>query len=187
MEYIKDKTQRLAMKAACITEMPKRITADDNRFWLKALVLVRRYSGQHSFALAERGATGVIDIVQDFDSLTRIEGIVGIYPYLFLDEGRIPKSGMTDAELSLYYPNADLSELDKDTKHTMMMKVYIDRQMHEQDPYKMMEQPAFEEAPNVASADGSVEVENETIHSDIVIESIEMPVRKPTRGGRRRK
>ena len=77
---IKEQSLRLALSAAACRELPKAYR-DGSGFWIKAIVLVRKRNMTQSYALAERGADGVIRYVKDFGLMSQIEGLVSAMEY----------------------------------------------------------------------------------------------------------
>ena len=84
---IKEQSLKLALEATACRELP-RVYKDGSGFWIKAIVLVRKRNQTQSYALAERGADGVIRYVKDFGLMSQIEGLVSVHPYVYFDEER---------------------------------------------------------------------------------------------------
>lgn len=92
MEDIKDKSLRLALEGSGCTELPKSRNNDDDGFWIKAIVLVRKSNFTTSYAMAERRGDGCINYTRDFGDMSPIMGLISVHPYLYLDERLIPSS-----------------------------------------------------------------------------------------------
>lgn len=112
---IKDKSLREALGAAACRELPKEWREGrDALFWIKAIVLVRKRNNTQSYALAERRGDGLITYVKDFGLMSQITGLVAIYPYMYLDEGRyLNFRSMEDMKrtLSSYYGSGRREEI----------------------------------------------------------------------------
>lgn len=92
MENIKDKSLRQALECSGCLELPKSKNNDDNGFWIRAIVLVRKLNCTSNYALAERRGDGCIIYTRDFGDMSPIIGLLSIHPYLFLDERLIPST-----------------------------------------------------------------------------------------------
>lgn len=110
MNYYNIKTESLAkaLKEASLTKLPGRLDADGivtkkagkQKIWVKAIALVKKEDRTESYGLAERRGDGFVQVVQDFGTLSRIMGIVGVYPYMYLDADRF-LNNYTDGTLPL--------------------------------------------------------------------------------------
>lgn len=108
MERIKEKSLRLAKEAASLKELPKPWREEDGGFWFEAILLVKKANLDQCYVLAERDGRGIIHYTRDFGSMSPILGIVGVYPYMYIDTSKI-ENLTTDKEkrkaLDEFYPD----------------------------------------------------------------------------------
>ncbi len=108
MERIKEKSLRLAKEAALLKELPKPWREGDSGFWFEAILLVKKANLDQSYILAERDGRGIIHYKKDFGRMSPILGIVGIYPYMFIDTAKIENLTTDKAKrkaLEEFYPD----------------------------------------------------------------------------------
>lgn len=84
---IRAESLRRAMEYVGVMELPSLYIDSDvvDGWWLDSLVLVRKYGGSESWCVCHHGCDGVIRWVRDFGLCRPIWGILGIYPYRYLD------------------------------------------------------------------------------------------------------
>lgn len=87
MDGIKEVSLRRALESAGLGVLPVRYS-DGAGFWLRAVLLLRKRGNVESYALGERYGDGRVRIVRDCGDAVPIVGILGIYPYVYLDEAR---------------------------------------------------------------------------------------------------
>lgn len=89
---IKEQSLKDALNAACLQDLPKQCRSDndDDGFWLKAVVLVKKRDFTQSYCLAERKADGKILYKRDFGTISPIIGLISIHPYIYLDTQMLP-------------------------------------------------------------------------------------------------
>lgn len=89
---IKEQSLKDALNAACLQDLPKQCRSDndDDGFWLKAVVLVKKRDFTQSYCLAKRKADGKILYKRDFGTISPIIGLISIHPYIYLDTQMLP-------------------------------------------------------------------------------------------------
>lgn len=87
MGNIKETSLDKALKYAKLSELPKmhKDTDTQNSFWIKAIVLVRKYDMSQSYAIAIRSGTGKMRYIADFGTASPISGLIAVFPFLCLD------------------------------------------------------------------------------------------------------
>lgn len=70
-----------------IKELPKQYE-EGSGFWLRAVVKVRKADNRNYYAIAERNGWGVMRYVKDCGPMMRIIALVGVYPFMYLNEKR---------------------------------------------------------------------------------------------------
>lgn len=74
--------------------LPKKWTEASGDIWMKAIVLVRKRNGDHSYMLAERNTRkGALNYTKDFGRLSPLASLVSIHPFLYFDQGRFMPNG----------------------------------------------------------------------------------------------
>lgn len=192
MNYYNIKTKSLekALSEASLTKLPGRLDADGvvskrakkEKIWIKAVVLVKKEDRTESYGLAMRRGDGFVQVVQDFGTLSRIMGIVGVYPYLYLDadrflnnytDGTLPLKNLISAAMTAdagYAKKieallksrelADFSDLDDDAKFAAAVDAAIVLQ-EQQREYDMQNNAIEEpEEPVLQDEDGDDSVES---------------------------
>lgn len=90
---IKEKSLREALCATACTELPKRLKHGETRFWIEAIILVKKANMTVSYTTAKRRGDGSIVYTGDYGMMSPIMGIVSIHPYLYLSKLFLPKGG----------------------------------------------------------------------------------------------
>src|SRR5574344_1448877 len=89
---LKEKTLSMALSEVGLHDLPKLYRDGDKGFWIKAIVLVKKRNTTQSYMFAEHRADGLIVYTKDFSSIcgnmSPMAGLIGIYPYMYLDEER---------------------------------------------------------------------------------------------------
>lgn len=89
---IKEKTLSMALSETRCRDLPKLYRDGDKGFWMKAIVLVKKRNLVNTYMLAEHKADGLITYTKDFAAtighMSPMAGLIGIYPYIYLDEER---------------------------------------------------------------------------------------------------
>lgn len=104
---IKEESLKRALEATQSLELPRQMTSEETRFWIEAIILVRKQNATLSYAVAKHRGDGSINFTQDFGLMSPIAGVVSIHPYLYLDDAFVPDG---DAEylrhkIAGYYSN----------------------------------------------------------------------------------
>lgn len=84
MNNIKEVSLKKALETASLRDLPLP-WKESKGFWIDAVLLVRKQTLDTNYVLATRDGRGVIHYVQDFGRMSQIIGVLGIYPYLYLD------------------------------------------------------------------------------------------------------
>lgn len=84
-----EKTLLLALNHSHLSELPDSLKPT-TRLWLKAIVLVAKRDGSRNYAIAENNGDDTPNIVKDFGNVSQIAKVEGIYPFLEVENARIP-------------------------------------------------------------------------------------------------
>lgn len=87
MEDRTEQSLRRALESLRIKELPRQYK-DGMGFWIRALVKVRKSDNRCYYMAAERNGWGVMRYIKDFGPVMRVMAVVGVYPYMYLDEAR---------------------------------------------------------------------------------------------------
>lgn len=90
---IKEESLKKALNATRIPELPKQDKGGDGKYWLEAIVLVRKRDCSLSYAIAKRGTDGKIFYTSDFGTMSPIIGLVSIHPYEYLNREKYEFNG----------------------------------------------------------------------------------------------
>lgn len=92
------KEKESLMKVLAYCNLPKLPEEDTQEYiWLKAIGLVTKADGTHSYVLMYKNRHNRPNIVKDFGSISTIVKTEKIYPILLFQYGKLPKFG-TDSE-----------------------------------------------------------------------------------------
>lgn len=89
---IKDQSLKDALIYTQLEELPKQFRESTGKYWIKALVLVKKLDTTQSYADAVRDADGKVRYVKDFGTMSPIAGLVSIHPYETLDSADLISS-----------------------------------------------------------------------------------------------
>lgn len=144
---IKQKSLQEALTASGCNELPPQYKQNDKRFWLKAIALVKKKNMTQSYVLAERRSDGAIIYTKDFGMMSPIAGLVGVYPYIYLDHERYMPDldNREKAEKDIYYHFDDLTldqikSMDSDTIKRYARQLAMDNQDKDNDLDKLEEE-----------------------------------------------
>lgn len=112
-QKIKEKSLSEALSATACSELPKRLKSNDTRFWIEAIILVKKANMTMSYTTAKRRGDGSIVYTGDYGTMSPIMGIVSIHPYLFLSKAFLPKGGEAEMRSLLMENTTDEEERKK--------------------------------------------------------------------------
>lgn len=85
---LKEQSLRDALKATGLRDLPKKYDAQSDEIWVEAIVLTKKADLTQTYALAHRRGDGLVTYTKDFGRMSPIVGLVGVYPYMYLDKER---------------------------------------------------------------------------------------------------
>lgn len=85
----KEETLQLALQKSGLRALPKALSANDNKIWLNAIVLVQKM-GIENYCMAVNDGNGNPSITQDFGQCIAISKILSIHPIEVLDRKYTP-------------------------------------------------------------------------------------------------
>lgn len=88
----KEQSLKDALIYTQLDELPKQFRESTGKYWIKALVLVKKLDTTLSYADAVRDADGKVRYVKDFGTMSPIVGLVSIHPYETLDSADLISS-----------------------------------------------------------------------------------------------
>lgn len=97
----KEITLQGCLQAVGILELPKKITENYNKTWIKSIVLVKKCTGHESYCLCENDGCGKPIIKRDFGRSAAVVAIQSIHPYVELDKKYTPDL-RSDKQISLF-------------------------------------------------------------------------------------
>lgn len=103
---VKNQSLSKALSFAGCRDLPKALNPELDMFWIRAITLVKKKNGNEEFIVSEQRATGLVNHIADFGTMSPIGSVVRFYPYMYLDEG-IRKSCATVSAnmLAMQYPD----------------------------------------------------------------------------------
>lgn len=109
-----DTTLQEALQDCGLRELPPKMSANDNRTWLRAIALVMKVGGRRSYVLCENDG-GRPSIKKDYGSCAAIVFTEGLFPYEFADKTIVP-TFKDDSEIIHYltkskYDKAEIEAL----------------------------------------------------------------------------
>ena len=108
-------TMQECLSAVGLRSLPPKLDANDDRTWLRAIVLCTKVGGRKEYVLCENDGHGHPVVKRDFGICAAIVYIDSIHPYEFADKTIVP-TFKSDAEILFYlsksrYDRAEIESL----------------------------------------------------------------------------
>lgn len=166
--FLEQETLSEALTYAKLRELPKKFNPELGLEWIMAVGLIKKSNLMTAYAIIERRADGVIQYKKVFGRLSRIDSLISVYPFMYVDPEALEVANKTDrSTLALKYNGLMDQIMEADDEQ---LKVY--RLQYAMDMQKLnmnQEKPRFtksivEEAENEAREEAEpVLKENETV------------------------
>lgn len=121
---IKEESLREALSATACSELPKRLSSNETRFWIEAIILVKKANMTTSYTTAKRRGDGSIVYTGDYGMMSPIMGIVSIHPYLYLSKAFLPKGGEKEIR-AFFVGNAKEDEERENIKKMSAQELWV--------------------------------------------------------------
>lgn len=128
---IKEESLSRALSFAGCRDLPKAFNPDLGIMWIRAITLVRKKNGNEEFVISEQRATGLINHIADFGSMSPIGSVIRFYPYMYLDDGIRQSCANVNANmLAMQYPDkaGEIFSADGNQLDTIRLQYAIDSQ-----------------------------------------------------------
>lgn len=166
--FLEQETLSEALTYAKLRELPKKFNPELGLEWIMAVGLIKKSNLMTAYAIIERRADGVIQYKKVFGRLSRIDSLISVYPFMYVDPEALEVANKTDrSTLALKYNGLMDQIMEADEEQ---LKVY--RLQYAMDMQKLnmnQEKPRFtksivEEAENEAREEAEPALkENETV------------------------
>ena len=169
-----------ALSFAGLRDLPKSVSGDE-RFWIRAITLVKKKNNNEEYVISERRASGIVNHICDFGSMSPIGSVLRVHPYMYLDEGvRESCSRVSRDMLALEYPERadEIFASDANDLDIFRLQYAIDTQKNNINGYV---------EPDEVEADDIEGKEVMTTADEGVMVIEEVQALKPARKGRGRK
>ena len=94
-----------ALSFAGCRDLPKALNKDLGMFWIRAITLVRKKNGNEEYVISEQRATGLVNHIADFGTMSPIGSVIRFHPYMYLDDGIRQSAMNTPLDfLAMQYP-----------------------------------------------------------------------------------
>lgn len=129
------------MKVLAYCNLPKLPEEDTQEYiWLKAIGLVAKADGTHSYVLLYKNKHNRPYIVKDFGSISTIVKTEKVYPILLFQYGKLPKFGTDSVKERIYwlkgkkidadFENMSLTELNRLVLNTCVYNAVIEDKLY---------------------------------------------------------
>ena len=185
---IKEESLSRALSFAGCRDLPKAINPDLDLTWIRAITLVRKKNGNEEFIISEQRATGLVNHIADFGSMSPIGSVIRFYPYMYLDDGiRQSCANVSRNMLAMQYPDkaGEIFSADDEQLATIRLQYAMDYQKNGINGYvESTPQDAVEAAEAVMEKDDDAETPQEdvmTFHEEGAMVIDEVVDLKPAR------
>lgn len=128
---IREESLSAALSFAGCRDLPKALNPELGLFWIRAITLVRKKNGNEEYIISEQRATGLVNHIADFGTMSPIGSVVRIHPYMYLDDGILRSCASVGRDmLAMQYPErgAEIYGSDEGKLDTIRMQYAIDLQ-----------------------------------------------------------
>lgn len=84
--FLEENTLTEALAFARLRDLPKKYNPKLGLTWILAVALIKKKNLMTAYAIVEQRADGLIQYKKTFGRLSPIDGLLAIYPYMYVDE-----------------------------------------------------------------------------------------------------
>lgn len=191
--FLEQETLSEALTYAKLRELPKKFNPELGLEWIMAVGLIKKSNLMTAYAIIERRADGVIQYKKVFGRLSRIDSLISVYPFMYVDPEALEIANRTDrSTLAMKYSGLmdEIMEADEEQLKVYRLQYAMDMQrlnMNQEKP--RFTKSIVEEAENEAREEAEpVLKENETVafmqdEGEVIVEMVDAEEAfKPKRG-----
>ena len=135
-------TLQEALSFARLRELPKKYDPGLGLTWILAVAYVRKKNLMRSYAIVEQRADGLIQYKKTFGSVSQLDSLLAIYPYMYVDGEALAKATRANRRtLSIIYPGYRDDIIDSDDERFKVYQLQYAMDMQKLDMDK--EHPRF--------------------------------------------